>query len=641
MSIPSFSRAPRRRIKRRRRTAVIGLLAGLLVAPVLAGFAPSSAEAAPIPIATPVHRAYVVFLDDTSGVGQWRSTESELLALVDQSLQRWVVESERSISSFTRVGAPVRMKVDCSAGNAWEQSWDESDTLFPGVDFGGTSGNHLIAIGMRGCGSGVGSSGGDAGLSAGGKVYIENAPGRGTQSLLHELGHNFGLGHSHYETCDSDGVRQWGGNESYEIMGGTISMNPPQVAASLGTTFREDLGILQPCEVADVALTAGQPSSTSTFDLHGRGQAEGTRGLRVTSPTGEVYYIQWRNRQGRDAQAYYGTNLALAQTNAFGPGIVIQRMEADNHIPILQAYPKPTGTGSVFALQAGQSYARPDDGLQIRVDALTPGSDPSATARVTLTLSNSAGATVLPAQAGAVAVRGGSSTGSVLTADTTGWSEGSCHQYQWFDDGVEIAGARGQTYTVPDTADGHRISVRVTGFLPGSAQRVVASTPVLIGAPADTDPPETTLTSAAPGDADSTPTFAFSADEAAAFECAIDDSAFAVCTSPHTVDAVAPGPHTFRVRATDLAGNADASPATQEFVVAADPADDDAESPPSSEPPTGSSGASGVGDAESGPASEVLASSGGAAPVVVALIALISAAAGVLLAGARRPPATE
>lgn len=304
MSMHSPPRSSRRRVAHLLRVTLLGLLVSALAAPIVAGLGSTSATAAPAQIETLVHRAYVVFLDDTSGVGQWRSTEAELLALVDQSLQRWVVESERSISSFTRVGAPARMNVDCSRGNAWEQSWDAADTLFPGVDFGGTGGNHLIAIGMRGCGSGIATFGGGDGLSSGGKVYIENAPGRGTQSLLHELGHNFGLNHSHYETCTPDGTCQWGGNESYEIMGGTISTSPPQIAASLGTTFREDLGILQPCEVADVALSAGQSSSTATFDLSGRGQAEGLRGLRVTSPAGEVYYVQWRNRQGRDSQAY-------------------------------------------------------------------------------------------------------------------------------------------------------------------------------------------------------------------------------------------------------------------------------------------------------------------------------------------------
>lgn len=322
-------------------------------------------------------------------------------------------------------------------------------------------------------------------------------------------------------------------------------------------------------------------------------------------------------------------------------------MEADNHIPILQAYPKPSGTGRVFALQAGQSSSRPDDGLQVRVESLQQGSDPAATARVTLTLSNAAGSTVLPAQTGEVTIAGGAGVGSTLTAATSGWADAACRQYQWFDDGVEIPGARAATYTVPDTADGHRISVRVTGFLPGSAQRVVSSAPVLIGAPADTDPPETTITSPVPAPADSTPTFAFSADESSTFECTIDGGGFAPCTSPHTVDAVSPGAHAFQVRATDLAGNADATPASLAFVVAAEP------SPP--EAPTGepSDGGSVRGDDDASPAtgayagratvdagSAGLASSGGSVPGLGVLVGAALTAAGVLLLGMRRRHAT-
>jgi large repetitive protein len=57
--------------------------------------------------------------------------------------------------------------------------------------------------------------------------------------------------------------------------------------------------------------------------------------------------------------------------------------------------------------------------------------------------------------------------------------------------------------------------------------------------------------------------FRFSADQAGAgFDCALDGAAFAPCTSPQAYSELAPGSHSFRVRATDAAGNVDASPAT-------------------------------------------------------------------------------
>jgi hypothetical protein len=48
----------------------------------------------------------------------------------------------------------------------------------------------------------------------------------------------------------------------------------------------------------------------------------------------------------------------------------------------------------------------------------------------------------------------------------------------------------------------------------------------------------------------------------AGFECKLDNGAFAACTSPKTYGSLGDGSHEFRVRATDLAGNVEAEPAS-------------------------------------------------------------------------------
>jgi subtilisin len=73
-------------------------------------------------------------------------------------------------------------------------------------------------------------------------------------------------------------------------------------------------------------------------------------------------------------------------------------------------------------------------------------------------------------------------------------------------------------------------------------------------------PPDTT--------ADATPAFAFSSPtQGARFECSVDSGAFVPCGSPHETGPLADGSHSFSVRAVDVAGNVDGSPATDTFTV--------------------------------------------------------------------------
>ncbi len=85
----------------------------------------------------------------------------------------------------------------------------------------------------------------------------------------------------------------------------------------------------------------------------------------------------------------------------------------------------------------------------------------------------------------------------------------------------------------------------------------------------DNTPPDTTIDSKpAAVDNSSTPAFAFSSSEAGStFECSVDGAVFSACGSPLTLPTLGEGAHTFAVRATDLAGNTDPSPATWSWTV--------------------------------------------------------------------------
>jgi len=131
-------------------------------------------------------------------------------------------------------------------------------------------------------------------------------------------------------------------------------------------------------------------------------------------------------------------------------------------------------------------------------------------------------------------------------------------------------------YTVKSTATGP-FPKTATVTASGSGGRVTTSggttnqplyTPdtftVTITAPLDSTAPNTTIDSNPAALTNSTSaSFAFSSNETGStFECKLDGGTFAACTSPKSLTGLSEGSHTFSVRATDGAGNVDATPAT-------------------------------------------------------------------------------
>jgi hypothetical protein len=106
-----------------------------------------------------------------------------------------------------------------------------------------------------------------------------------------------------------------------------------------------------------------------------------------------------------------------------------------------------------------------------------------------------------------------------------------------------------------------------TDATPDTATWTIAATP-----PADTTPPETTITSAPADGASTSASIAFTSSEAGStYACKLDNGSYATCTSPKAYNSLAVGSHTFSVRATDPAGNTDATPETATWTVSAAP----------------------------------------------------------------------
>jgi len=84
----------------------------------------------------------------------------------------------------------------------------------------------------------------------------------------------------------------------------------------------------------------------------------------------------------------------------------------------------------------------------------------------------------------------------------------------------------------------------------------------------DTLAPDTTITQKPEAQTQETSAiFAFQSETGATFECSLDMGTYAACSSPVTYSDLVPGNHTFSVRAKDVAGNVDATPASHSWAI--------------------------------------------------------------------------
>jgi subtilase family serine protease len=88
----------------------------------------------------------------------------------------------------------------------------------------------------------------------------------------------------------------------------------------------------------------------------------------------------------------------------------------------------------------------------------------------------------------------------------------------------------------------------------------------------DSTPPDTMIT-VNPTDPSTSPSasFSFTSEAGATFQCKLDSGAYVSCTSPKTYAGLTAGSHTFLVRATDLVGNTDPTPASYTWTINMNP----------------------------------------------------------------------
>lgn len=336
----------------------------------------------------------------------------QLGQIAGEAAEFWLFEAARGpeanrIPWFTSSPQVVRHATVRGCDQSLDSLWDTAAQQLGFIDAldylessaGDGPVRHLVTYLPPGCLDvepiAVGTVGANA--NSGGLVMVTLGTEFDISYTTHELGHNFGLGHSNIDFCTKDavvlGCTEYEYGDLYDVMGATV----PGWVTALNSASALALGWTDPSATAQLALADGELQRTWSINLTQLGAPGGAgypRIVEVTDPaSGDIYTVEHRHEFGD--LAYYDRGYAFYMDEAgedavfYDNGVRLLRRTVDGGT---SAYTVPSAKADYNQASAWYGkdaqdavIANPSGSVVVEV----VGGDSGGIANVTITLSRS------------------------------------------------------------------------------------------------------------------------------------------------------------------------------------------------------------------------------------------------------------